>query len=96
MLPLGDLNMNKMLIHRLTISTHLYANLDELGTRLVVHCVHSTSDTIVVYGRDTDSLIFLLAHFPKMNREYLWMITVTAKKRNYILTHEVYKTMPVG
>ena len=31
-----------------------------------------------------------------MNREYLWMITVTAKKRNYILTHEVYKTMHVG
>ena len=41
----------------------LEAHHEEADTRIVLHCMNSTADCIVVQARDTDILVLLLAHF---------------------------------
>ena len=44
----------------------LAANHEEADTRLVLHCVNTNAETVVVLVRDTDVLVLLAAHFDKM------------------------------
>ncbi|MGH0129970.1 UNVERIFIED_CONTAM: hypothetical protein FKN15_055833 [Acipenser sinensis] len=42
------------------------AHQEEANTIIILHCVHSDTDSVVVAAQDTDVLILLLAHFNKM------------------------------
>ena len=42
----------------------LKATHEEADTRLMVHCVNSSLDNVVVSARDTDVLLHLIAHVP--------------------------------
>ncbi|MES9880098.1 MAG: hypothetical protein ABW185_04375 [Sedimenticola sp.] len=67
----------------------LVANHEEADTRLVLHCMHSDAECIVVLARDTDVLVLLVAHFHKMKCQKMWMKAGTAKRRKYIPVHEI-------
>ena len=42
------------------------ADHEEADTRLMLHCIHAHMESMVVYVRDTDVLVLLLAHYDKM------------------------------
>ena len=67
----------------------LEAHHEEADTRIVLHCMNSTADCIVVQARDTDILVLLLAHFHRFQCKNLWIKAGTAKKRKYIRVHEI-------
>ena len=46
---------------------------EEADTRVVLHCINNSADSVVVYARDTDILVLLLAHFEKMPCKNLWL-----------------------
>ena len=88
-----------------TMSTALLeGNHKEADTRVVLHCIHSNAQTIVVSARDTDILILLLAHFNKCTCLQLWLKAGTLKKPKYVPIHtirdqlglsdQVYETLP--
>ena len=52
---------NKALEMTLLQTTH-----EEADTRIVLHCVHTNTDQVVVSSRDTDVLILLVSHFTYM------------------------------
>ena len=60
--------------------TLLQATHEEADTRIVLHCVHTKTDQVVVSSRGTDVLILLVAHFAYMQCNRLWMKSGTAKK----------------
>ncbi|KAG1714425.1 Transmembrane protein 165 [Nymphon striatum] len=66
---------------------------EEADTRVVLHCVHASSQHIVVSARDTDITIILLAHFDSMHCEKLWLKAGTSKKLKYIPIHEIRNTL---
>ena len=47
-------------------TSSLQANHEEADTRLVLHCVDTNAEPMVVLVRDTDVLVLLAAHFDKM------------------------------
>ena len=57
----------------------LEAHHEEADTRIVLHCMNSTADCIVVQARDTDILVLLLAHFHRFQCKNLWIKAGTAK-----------------
>lgn len=71
----------------------LKSNHEEADTRVILHCIHSVAEHIVVSARDTDIAILLLAHFNKMQCETLWLKAGTSKKPKYIPIHEIRKTL---
>lgn len=72
------------------LGIHLLEAFHEEGdTRIVLHCLHTDAESVVVWARDTDILILLLAHFHKMICTKLWMKVGTAKQRKYIPIHKV-------
>lgn len=71
----------------------LRSNHEEADTRVILHCVHSASEHIVVAARDTDIAILLLAHFHEMQCEKLWLKAGTSKAPMYIPIHEVVVTL---
>ncbi|KAG1682470.1 Retinal homeobox protein Rx1 [Nymphon striatum] len=79
-----DANMNTDLLE----STH-----EEADTRVVLHCIHSNEQTIVVTARDTDILILLLAHFNKLTCSQLWLKAGTSKKPKYVPIHDIRKQL---
>ena len=46
--------------------TPLMVTHEETDTRLVLHAVNCSKDDIVVSARDTDVLLLLVAHFPRV------------------------------
>lgn len=72
----------------------LEASHEEADTRLVLHCMHTDAESVVVSARDTDVLVLLLAHFPKMNCRKLWMKAGTSKRRKYIPVHDIRHNLP--
>ena len=60
--------------------TALQAYHEEADTRIVLHCVHSSAEFLVVASPDTDVLILLIAHFGKMKCKQLWLRMGTSKK----------------
>ena len=72
---------------------NLKSNHEEADTRVVLHCIHSEAEHIVVSARDTDRAVLLLAHFDKMECETLWLKAGTSKKPKYIPIHEIRNTL---
>ncbi|KAG1647324.1 Down syndrome cell adhesion molecule-like protein 1 [Nymphon striatum] len=79
-----DANMYTDLLER----TH-----EEADTRVVLHCIHSNEQTIVVTASDTDILILLLAHFNKLTCSQLWLKAGTSKKPKYVPIHDIRKQL---
>ena len=76
------------------ISTRaLQAYHEEADTRLVLHCIHTDSDCVVVSSQDTDVLLLLLADFGKMSCSTLRMKTGTSKKTKYLPVHTLYEKL---
>ena len=71
--------------------TLLQATHEEADTRIVLHCVHTNTDQVVVSSRDTDVLILLVAHLASMQCNRLWMKSGTAKKQKYLPIHDIHK-----
>jgi len=69
--------------------THLQANHEEADTRMILHCQHSESDSIVVSSRDTDVFVLLLAHFDKFACSKLFIKLGTSKKPQYYAIHDI-------
>ena len=67
----------------------LRAKHEEADTRVILHCLHAESQTIVVSARDTDVFVLLVAHFHKFDCSYLWMKAGTSKKQKYVPVHTV-------
>ena len=66
---------------------------EEADTRIVLHCVHSSAEFLVVASPDTDVLILLIAHFGKMKCKQLWLRMGTSKKPRHIPIHKVHETL---
>ena len=71
-------------------TTALRCNHEEADTRLVLHALYNTYQTVVVSSRDTDVLVLLVAHYPGAKCQKLWMMLGTSGKRRYILIEAVY------
>ena len=69
----------------------LKATHEEADTRLILHCVNSSLDNIVVWARDTDVLLLLVAHIPHISFPSLYMMSETATKRKYFNIRAIYK-----
>ena len=74
----------------------LRATQEEADTRLIVHCVNSSLDSIVVSARDTDVLLLLIAHVPHIPCPYLYMMSGTATKHKYFNIRAIYENLPAG
>ena len=72
-------------------STH-----EEADTRVILHAMHAQKDNVIVYARDTDVLLLLLAHSPKITCSNIWMMAGTAKKRQCIPIRDVVDSLPCG
>jgi len=57
----------------------LKATHEEADTCLIVHCINSSLDNVVVSARDTDVLLLLIADVPHILRPNLYMMSGTAK-----------------
>ena len=58
---------------------------EEADTRLVLHCIHTDSDCVVVSSQATDVLLLLLAHFVDEN----WNL----EKTKYLPVHTLYEKL---
>ena len=64
---------------------------EEADTRIILHCVHSTADFLVV--QDTDVFLLLVAHFDRMQCKQLWMKAGTSKKPKFLPIHTVHESL---
>ena len=74
--------------------TQLRCNHEEADTRLVLHALYSTNETVVVSSRDTDVLVLLVAHYPLAKCKKLWMVSGTSGRHRYIPIDAVYNKLP--
>ena len=74
----------------------LKATHKEADTRLILHCVNSSLDNIVVSARDTDVLLLLVAHISHTSCPNLYMMSGTATKRKYFNIRAIYENLPAG
>lgn len=77
-------------------TTTLEANHEEADTRIVLHCIHTSAQSVVVSARDTDVLLLLVAHFKEMKCKYLWMKGGTNKAPKYIPIHDLCQCIPAA
>ena len=76
-------------------TTALECTHEEADTRIIVHCIHSSAETVVVSARDTDVLLLLLAHFSKMKCKQIWMKSGTFAKPQYIPVQKIWENIPL-
>jgi len=69
---------------------------EEAHTCLIVHCVNSSLDSIVVSARDTDVLLLLIAYVPHIPCPNLYMMSLTGTKRKYFNIRAIYENLPAG
>ena len=62
---------------------------EEADTRIVLHCVKGSSDTIVVSARGTDVFVLLIAHYRTMPCTNLWLKFGTYKKPKFVNIKDV-------
>ena len=60
---------------------------DEADTRIILHCIHSDAEFLVVACQETDVFCLLIAHIEKMRCKQLWMKAGTSKKPKYLPIH---------
>lgn len=63
----------------------------EADTRLILHCAHTQSCTVVVWSQDTDVLILLIAHFCSINKEI--HMDGTSKKTKFLCISGIINTL---
>ncbi len=73
--------------------TQLNASHEEADTRMILHAIHCGTDTVVVFTRDTDVLLLLLAHMDKIGSVKVWMMTGTLKKKKFIPVRTISETL---
>ena len=66
-------------------STH-----EEADTRLVLHCSHSDSSSVVVWCRDTDVLLMLMAHSTAMDK-VVYMKAGTSQNQKFITANDILR-----
>ena len=71
----------------------LQASHEEADTWVVLHCIHSDVENIVVSARDTDILVLLIAHIHHMKCRTLWLKAGTYKTPKYIPVHEIRRKL---
>ena len=71
----------------------LKANHEEADTIVVLHCIYTEAEHIVVSAHDTDIAVLLLAHFDKIECKTLWLKSGTYKKPKYIPIHKIRTTL---
>ena len=76
--------------------TLLESRHEEADTRIILHCVNSQSQNIIVHARDSDILILMLAHFHRMSCKKLWLKAGTSEKRKFIPIHSLIGNLPLG
>ena len=74
----------------------LCADHEEADTRLVLHAIVNSCDTVVVSARDTDVLLLLVAHLPSMPSANVWMMAGTAARRKFFNIRAISENLPVG
>ena len=74
----------------------LKGNHEEADTRIILHAINCSSNTIVVQARDTDILVLLLAHYNQIGCHDMWLKVGTSKNRKYIPVHNVFNNLPDG
>ena len=78
----------------------LKATHEEADTRLMVHCVNSSLDNVVVSARNTNVLLLLIAHVPHIPcpnlYTHLYMMSGTATKRKYFNIRAIYENLSAG
>ena len=74
----------------------LRATHEEADTRLVLRALNCPFEVLVVSSKDTDVLVMLLAHFPNMQCEHLWMRSGTAKQHKDIPIRETFNNLLRG
>ena len=74
----------------------LKATHEEGDTRLILHCVNSSLENIVVSARDTDVLLLHVAHIPHISCPNLYMMSGTATKRKYFNIKAICDNLPAG
>ena len=78
----------------LVLDFHLLeASHEEADTRLVLHCMHTNAESVVVSVRDTDILVLLPAHFHNLNCKKIWMKAGISKHRKYIPLHDIRQNL---
>ena len=59
----GRLKADEVLCNHAELDlTYLKSTHEEADTRMILHCVHTQSPTVVVRSRDTDVMLLLIAH----------------------------------
>ena len=56
---------------------------------MILHCIHSDAEFLVVSCQDTDVFFLLVSHLDKMNCKQLWMRAGTSKKPKYLPIHTI-------
>ncbi|CAH3166947.1 unnamed protein product [Porites lobata] len=62
---------------------------EEADTRIILHCIHSDAEFLVVACQDTDVFCLLIVHIDKMRCKQLWMKAGTSKKPKYLPIHTI-------
>ena len=62
---------------------------EEADTRIILHCIHSDAEFLVIACQDTNVLCLLIAHIDKMRYKQLWMKAGTSKKPKYLPIHPI-------
>jgi len=71
------------------------ADREESDTRLISHCIHAHMESLVVYVRDTDVIVLLLAHCDKMRCTNLLMKAGTSKHPSYVPIHDIRRQISI-
>ena len=56
---------------------------------MILHCVHSDAEFLVVSRQDTDVFFLLVSHLHKVSCKQLWIRAGTSKKPKYLPIHTV-------
>ena len=60
---------------------------------MILHCLHSDAEFLVVSCQDTDVFLLLVSHFDKMSCKELWMKAGTSKKPKYLPIHVIRENL---
>ena len=70
------------------------ADHEEADTRIILHCIANSCDSVVVLARDTDVLLLLVAHSPSIQATNVWMMAGTAAKRKFFNIRAIVQNLP--
>ena len=60
---------------------------------MILHCLLSDVEFLVVSCQDTDVFLLLVSHFDKMSCKQLWMKAGTSKKPKYLPIHMIRENL---